>query len=189
MAELKDNTLTAVLDANVLYPMVLRDTLLWAAIEGCFRAYWSAEILNEVERNLVGDNRISSEGAHRLRRTMETAFPDALVDGYQHLIPAMRNHAKDRHVAAVAAVMGAKIIVTSNIRDFRLLPRGIRAMEPDKFLQQLWNEDANLVRVALQSQSDAYERPKLMPDAIVERLRKIAPGFAKLWQENSESWT
>ncbi len=42
-------TTVAVLDADVLYPMVLRDTLLRAAAAGCFRMHWSARILDEVE--------------------------------------------------------------------------------------------------------------------------------------------
>ena len=35
-----------VLDANVLYPFTLRDTLLRAAAEDLFQVYWSAKILD-----------------------------------------------------------------------------------------------------------------------------------------------
>ena len=37
-----------VLDANVLFPFSLRDTLLRAAAEGFFQLYWSDEILDEL---------------------------------------------------------------------------------------------------------------------------------------------
>jgi hypothetical protein len=43
----------AVLDANVLLMAGPRDTLLRAAEDGLFRPYWSAEILDESERNLA----------------------------------------------------------------------------------------------------------------------------------------
>lgn len=43
----------AVLDANVLFPFTLRDTLLRAAAVRMFQAYWSEEILAEATRNLV----------------------------------------------------------------------------------------------------------------------------------------
>jgi predicted nucleic acid-binding protein len=39
-----------VLDANVLYPFSLRDTLLRAAAAGMFQFFWSAEILDEATR-------------------------------------------------------------------------------------------------------------------------------------------
>ena len=42
-----------VLDANVLIPNALRDTLLRAAEAGWYDAYWSDETLAEVERNLA----------------------------------------------------------------------------------------------------------------------------------------
>ncbi|MEQ1572523.1 MAG: hypothetical protein ABMA64_43285 [Myxococcota bacterium] len=41
------------LDANVLLPFTLRDTLLRAAAADLYQAYWSDEILDEVARNLV----------------------------------------------------------------------------------------------------------------------------------------
>lgn len=43
-----------VLDANVLYPPLLRDVLLSVAAAGMYRVIWTSEILEEVERNLVG---------------------------------------------------------------------------------------------------------------------------------------
>lgn len=49
------NMPAAVLDANVLFPMLLRDTLLRVASEGCFRVHWSPRILEEMTRNLISD--------------------------------------------------------------------------------------------------------------------------------------
>jgi hypothetical protein len=43
-----------VLDACVLFPASIRDTLLRAADAGLYRVYWSELILEEVRRNLIG---------------------------------------------------------------------------------------------------------------------------------------
>ena len=44
---------TAVLDASVLYPQLLRDTLLSLAVAGFYNARWSATIHGEWTRNLA----------------------------------------------------------------------------------------------------------------------------------------
>jgi hypothetical protein len=46
---------TVVLDTCVIYPAHLRDTLLRQAERGLYRALWSADILDELHRNLVED--------------------------------------------------------------------------------------------------------------------------------------
>ena len=42
-----------VLDACVLFPFSLRDTLLRAAAKDLYQLYWSEQILEEARRNLV----------------------------------------------------------------------------------------------------------------------------------------
>ena len=51
---------SALLDACVLYPVGVRDLLLCVAERRVFVPYWSAEILDEVERNIVNDGRLFS---------------------------------------------------------------------------------------------------------------------------------
>ncbi|HEY6560445.1 MAG TPA: PIN domain-containing protein [Polyangiaceae bacterium] len=123
-----------VLDANVLYPFTLRDTLLRAASEGFFQIYWSAEILDEAIRNLIASTTITAAQGARLRQTMEKAFPEAEVSGYEPFIVGMQNDPKDRHVVAAAVKAGAQVIVTMNLRDFAPLPDGLEAQSPDEFL-------------------------------------------------------
>jgi len=81
-----------VLDADVLYPFSLRDTLLRAAAEGLYQLYWSEQILDQVRRNLVGNGIVSDEQAARLLAAMRKAFPEATITGHDGLIPAMKNH-------------------------------------------------------------------------------------------------
>jgi len=53
------------LDANVLYPFTLRDTLLRAASDGFYQIYWSAEILDEAVRNLVASGTVTPTKSRR----------------------------------------------------------------------------------------------------------------------------
>lgn len=105
-----------VLDACVLYPADIRDTLLRGADEELLRPCWSERILDEVTRNLVADGRMSVLQAERLVSTMSDAFPEALVTGYQSIESKMTNHPKDRHVVAAAVAAQARVIVTFNSR-------------------------------------------------------------------------
>ncbi|MDZ4235884.1 MAG: PIN domain-containing protein, partial [Dietzia sp.] len=50
--------------------------------------------------------------------TMEHYFADAMVTGYEDLVPTMTNDAKDRHILAAAIRGGAEVLVTFNTRDF-----------------------------------------------------------------------
>jgi predicted nucleic acid-binding protein len=170
--------LIAVLDADVLFPMVLRDTLLRAAAAGCFRLHWSARILDEVVHSLTDDYGMDAAKAAALRTLMEEAFPYADVEGWEKLEQEMGNHPKDRHVAAAAASIGAGIIVTSNIRDFADLPAGIIAMTPDQFLYELLTVQPDELMAALEIQAAGYGRPSLSVVGLVEQLAGVAPDFA-----------
>ena len=59
---------TVVLDACTLVPITLCDTLLRIAETGSFGVRWSATILDEVERTMVGKLGVSAEAAARRAR-------------------------------------------------------------------------------------------------------------------------
>lgn len=172
----------AVLDADVLYALPLRDTLLSAAVEGCFIAQWSDQILDEAIGNLVQDGRLSAPGATSLRRALDTHFADALVDDYKPLIPKMRNHPKDRHVAACAAAAEAGYIVTGNLKDFKHLPPGIEAIHPDAFLCRLFEETPAAMSAALAAQSARLRNPPIDIPTIIALLEPLTPTFAAAWR-------
>lgn len=167
-----------VLDANVLYPFTLRDTLLRAAAAGLFQVYWSEAILDEATRNLVTDDIVTEEQAARLQEAMAAAFPEALVTDYEPLVPAMKNHEKDRHVAAAAVKAGAQVIVTTNLRDFRELPEGIEAQHPDEFLSNLFDLDPDSMTALVVDQAAALKNPPRTFDEILAALGKLVPDFA-----------
>jgi predicted nucleic acid-binding protein len=168
----------ALLDANVLFPFTLRDTLLRAAAAGYYQVCWSGQILDEIVRNLVSSGTMAEEKAVRLRDVMAQAFPEAEVVDYEPLVAAMRNEEKDRHVAAAALKAGAQVIVTSNRKDFTDLPAGIEAQSPDEFLCNLFDLDPDGFLVMLRDQAADLTRPPITFEELLERLNRVAPNFA-----------
>lgn len=166
-----------VLDANVLFPFTLRDTLLRAGAAGFYQLRWSALILDEMTRNLVATNTMSEEKAKRLRAAMERAFPEAEVSGFEHLIASMKNDAKDRHVVAAAVRAGAQVITTSNVRDFTPLPDGLEAQSPDEFLSNLFDLDPDALVDVLREQAADLQRPPVTVGELLARLALVAPDF------------
>lgn len=168
----------AVLDADVLFPMILRDTLLRVAAAGGYRVHWSAKILDEVVRNLIDQHRMDAAKAASLAQAMAGAFPDALVEGWEPLEASMSNHPKDRHVAAAAKAVGANIVVTLNLKDFNPMPDGVVAMSPDTFLRQRLDAAPELVMAALHRQAAGYRNPATTAADLVDWLAKVVPGFS-----------
>jgi predicted nucleic acid-binding protein len=164
-----------VLDANVLFPFTLRDTLLRAAAAGWYQVRWSSQILDEVTRNLVSTGRMAEGGANRLRAVMEREFPEADVAGYEPLTDAMPNHPKDRHVVAAAVKAGAQLVVTANLKDFAVLPEGLEVQSPDEFLCNLFDLDPHGFEVLLREQAEDLVKPPTSFEELLERLARIVP--------------
>lgn len=175
--------LRVVLDACVLFPMYLRDTLLSTADEDLYLPYWSHKIIDEVIGNLVKGGTLSQEKAKNLERTIQRAFPEAMVEVPVALEQAMTNDPKDRHVLAAAVTAGADIIVTNNLKDFRendLAPWNIIAQSPDEFLSDLLDEYPDSIVDLLQQQSQKYKNPPKTFTELINFLGEKAgtPKFA-----------
>lgn len=182
----------AVLDASVLYPLPLRDTLLRIAETELYDAYWSDRILDEVVRNLVADGRASEEQARRLTDAMSVAFEGATVpqDAVDQLEPAMTNDEKDRHVLAAAVVGRAQAVITLNLKDFpteACEPFAIEPMHPDAFLLDLYSLDPGEVYKAVERQAAALRRPPMSIDDLLERLAVTVPEFAVCLREHAST--
>lgn len=181
------DALIAVLDANVLYPFALRDTLLRAAAAGLYQVRWSDKILDETTSNLVANGIVTAQQASRLRAAMSTAFPEARVVGYHDLLPTMTNDPKDRHVAATAVKAGASVIVTLNLRDFRPLPKDLHAKTPDQFLLELLEQEPQAMLRIVREQAAVLRRPPRSFEEVVDALTKVVPAFARQLQTVSNS--
>ncbi len=173
------------LDANVLFPDSVRDTLLRAAEAGLVQIYWSEQVLEEMRRNLVlvrkrPEDPVAREAwAARLVSMMRQAFPSAVVTGYEHLLPAMRNDPGDRHVVAAALAARAEVIVTNNLKHFRKedLPPGMEAQAADAFLQNLFDLEPRVMLAVLRKQAADKKKPPTTFEQLLEGLARSVPGF------------
>lgn len=155
------------------------------AAAGFYQARWTAEILDEGTRNLVGTARMTEAQATRLRSAIETAFPEAEIDGYQDLVASMKNDAKDRHVAAAAVKAGAQVIVTANLKDFVPLPDGVEAKKPDDFLCDLFDLEAEGFVELLREQAQDLQRPPVTFEELLFRLESVAPRLVALVRQRA----
>lgn len=145
----------AVLDANVLFPTILREILADLAQRGLFAPVWSDRILGEWHRAAarLGPDQDAVAGAEIA--LMRLAFPQAVVagdtgaaDGLDLPDPA------DRHVIETALAAGAPLIITANLRDFphhALAALRLRALHPDAFLCDLHGAAASDVTDAVEA--------------------------------------
>jgi predicted nucleic acid-binding protein len=167
--------LVVVLDACVLYPLPLRDTLLRVARQNLYTARWSQRILDEVTRNLIDDRRATTRQAANMIDAMTHAFDDAEIPAAEIAVlePGMTNEPDDRHVLAATVAAGAEAIVTFNLRHFPATacePFGIDAVHPDAFLCDMYERSAARVRDALDRQAADLSRPSLTVDDVLDRL-------------------
>jgi predicted nucleic acid-binding protein len=170
-----------VLDACVLVPSLLCDVLLHLAEDDLYNPLWSAEILDETQRALVGKLGVDPERAQRRLGQMRRAFPSAEVDDYESLIPAMTHDPKDRHVLAAAVRGNADLIVTANIKDFpasALDMYGLSAVHPDDFLLDQLDLDTVATVRALRRARTGYRRPTMTGERFYSALTRMTPLFA-----------
>lgn len=170
------------LDANVLWGAGLRDLLLTLSeVTERFQPRWTKQILDETTQNVLRDRpHLKVEQMERLTREMNLAFDDAMVSGYEHLIEQMTNDPGDRHVLAAAAHAEADLLLTFNLRHFpdeACRPHGVRAMSPDEFLCQLFEEAPGDVLRAMNIQAANIE--STVP-ALIGNLERSVPRFTAL---------
>lgn len=166
---------TAVLDACVLGGALKRNILLSLAEAGLFRPKWSAAILDEAERAIT---RISNGTADSTRQcgNMESAFPEALVTGFDPLIEGLSlPDPDDRHVLAAAINTGAHVIVTDNLVDFpnaSLVSFGIEAMSADDFIADCIDLDPGGAMTALRRMRQRFEKPQMDAAALIREIER-----------------
>ena len=170
-----------VLDACVLIPMPLADTLLrLAGGPRLFLPKWSDQIVEEVTRTLQENFGLSPQKAMYRESEIRRHFPEAWIDDYEDLIPAMTNHPKGRHVLAAAARAGAKMIVTYNVKDFprsSLTPHSITAQGPSTFLKDLYVVAPAMVIHTLEDQAVALGKSM---SYLLSRLQINVPAFVEM---------
>ncbi|GHG11145.1 RSP_2648 family PIN domain-containing protein [Paracoccus aerius] len=148
----------AVLDANVLFPTILREILTDLAGAGLFTPLWSARILDEWRHAAarLGSDQDAVAGAEIA--LLRTRFPAAQVpdDGIRAIDLHFPDPA-DRHVVEAALAGSASLVVTANLRDFPqglMAGLGLRAIHPDAFLLDLLAQDRSGVTAAVVAARD-----------------------------------
>lgn len=130
------------IDANVLYPTVMREMVLGVAAEGMFTPLWSARILDEwayAATRLGAAGEAQARGEIALLRAKwpgaEITYPETLES--RLWLP----DSADLHVLAAAIAGSADAIMTQNARDFPrdvLAEEGLVRIDPDGYLFQCW---------------------------------------------------
>ena len=168
---------TVVYDACVLYPAPLRDLLMWLALTDLYRARWSDCIHDEWTRNLLEQRPdLTAAMLERTRSLMNQSVRDALVTGFELLIPTITlPDPDDRHVVAAAIHSGASLIVTFNLKDFpaeTLRPYNLTAQHPDDFILDLLDLQPALVCQAVANQRRTLKNPPKTVDEYLDTLLK-----------------
>jgi predicted nucleic acid-binding protein len=169
---------TAFYDANVLYPADLRNLLMHLALTGLFRATWSAGVHEEWMTALLRNRPdLSREKLERTRMLMDQHGEDALVTGYEDLIPGLQlPDPSDRHVLAAAIRGRADVIVTVNLRDFPaeiLAEFEIEAQHPDEFVLHLLDLAPGIVAEAARNHRESLKNPPKTIDEYLNALESL----------------
>lgn len=180
--EKRPDRFTAFLDANALVPVLQRDLILSLGEAGFYRPRWSARVLDEFEAAFLKVVKgATPEIAANQRASMEQAFDEASVIGYERLIPIFTNgpDADDAHVMAAAQRCGAEVIVTNNVRDFPaelLRPFDMHAATPDEFIADALDLDQEVGVATVRQMRLRYGkdgRAALSPATLIEKLRGL----------------
>jgi predicted nucleic acid-binding protein len=179
---------TALLDANVLYPALLRNVLMYLAVHGLYRPLWSEVIHVEWMTALRREHPdVTERQVARTKRLMNENMLDATVIGYEKLVPGfVLPDANDRHVLAAAVHGGANVIVTRNLKHFpakALKPHGVSAQSPDAFVANLIIRDTDAVVTALAELRTQLKAPPYSTDDFLAGLerQKMPKTVALLW--------
>jgi PIN domain-containing protein len=175
---------SALLDACVLVPSTLNDTLLRLAERGFYRPLWTQQILNETKWAIskihpdIPEFRIED----RLH-AMNGAFEDALVENWEPVCAGLDlPDPDDRHVWAAAIKGGAQTIVTANLKHFpadRLATTAIVATHPDDFLLDQLDLYPGVALQVLEEQAGDLLNPPSDLSGVLNRLSLSgAPRFA-----------
>jgi hypothetical protein len=84
----------------------------------------------------------------------------------------------DRHVAALAAEVGASVIVTKNLRDFpqeELDKWHLSAVDPDPLLERLARDHPSVLLRIAEEIAASWHAPDALAEDVIARLGSDAP--------------
>lgn len=165
----------AVLDTNVIFPIVIRDLLFWFAHYELYTPKWSENIFDEWKEVMTRHGVEEAEVMKRVQKA-NLAFPDALVLNYEGLVGELKlPDEKDRHVLAAAIKTNANVIVTNNLRDFPdeyLASFGLKAKGADDFLTDIIDLNQEKALEAFKEMVLNRKNPAMDEYQVLESLRR-----------------
>lgn len=177
------STLVAVLDADVLVPILSCDLLLSAFDEDLYQPVITATILDETERNLVAS--FPNHDAASLRgRVAQVAAALSLHthdDGDVTADGVATVNRKDRHVAATALAHGADLVVSNDRRlrrEVNALDGHLLAMTGDEFALQLLVDQPDGIDAVINALVAKRTRRPVTRMELIDQLAGTFPGFA-----------
>ena len=166
----------AVLDTNVIYPVYIRDLLLWFAHYELFTPKWSENICLEWESVMLRKE-VPPTVISKAKQKINLAFPDAMVQNYKGLIQHLDlPDPKDRHVLAAAIKANAHLIITHNLKDFPdsyLSTFDLKAILPDDFLTDIIDLNPDQASLAFRDMVMHKRNPDLDEYDVLNCLRKV----------------
>lgn len=172
------------LDACVLVPNALCDTLLRLAERGFYRPLWSQRILDEVKQAILAVHPEIEEARVEGRiAALKGAFDDAMVVGWEQTCAGLDlPDPDDRHVLAAAIKGGAQSLLTFNLKDFPgpyLATTDIEVVHPDEFLLDQLDLYPGLALQVLTEQAADLTNPRSDLAGVLNRLERCGvPRFA-----------
>lgn len=165
----------AVLDTNVIFPVVIRDLLFWFAHYDLYTPKWSENIFCEWKAVMLRKGVNEQEAEKRVQKA-NLAFPDAMVQNYTALIGDLKlPDVDDCHVLAAAIKTNANVIVTNNLKDFPedyLDSFGIKAKSADDFLTDIIDLNHEQAIKAFREMVLNRRNPAMDEYQVLESLRK-----------------
>ena len=168
---------TAVLDANVLFPIVIRDYLIWLSIHELYTPKWSGKLLEEFTAIFQKKKMdLLPQQITRQIQLINKTCPHALVEKYESIIPSVDiSDENDRHVVAAAIKCNANVIVTYNLDDFPpeyLESVALSVVDPDTFIADMIDLSPKRCCDAFREMVLAKNKPPYDETAYLEILRR-----------------
>lgn len=164
------------LDANVLYPTVMREVLLGVASAGLYHPLWTARILEEWAR---ATRKLGPEAETQARAEvalLRANWPNSEINPSLGLETRLwLPDPDDVHVLAAAITGSADILLTMNASDFPqavLREEGLTRRDPDQFLRALWADHPDQVAAAVANVRAQAERLSGQPWTTRNLLKK-----------------
>ena len=165
---------TAVLDTNIIYPVIIMDILFWFAYYDLYTPKWSEHIF-DVRKIVMKEKGVTEEEANKRTEKANIAFPDALVQNYKGLINHLELPDKnDRHVLAAAIKTNANLIITNNIKHFPeeyLQSFGLNAKTADDFLTDIIDLNQEQAIASFKEMVLNKKNPKMDEFEVLDQLR------------------